>query len=83
MTSHQETSDAYERVLAASGGWRVIRCRDDIQFIIQKRRAGAAEWPWKASAYIKNPTALPTVLQWPSMGIPTEDSASIIAGVSK
>ena len=36
-----ETADQYPNVVAASGRWRIIRCRDDIQFIVQRRAAGS------------------------------------------
>jgi hypothetical protein len=76
-----ETSDAYARTLATSGRWRAIRCRDDLQFILQRRRGGNRKWPWQAVAYILNARALPPVLHRPSLGIPAADLARLMAGL--
>jgi hypothetical protein len=65
-------------VLAASGRWLVIRCKDDMQFIVQRRQAGAAEWPWRAMAYVLNGSRLPAVLQRASTGIPADDLAALL-----
>lgn len=44
----REEADTYPRVVAiVNSRWRVIRCRDDIQFILQHRRGsrdGAPTW---------------------------------------
>lgn len=58
-----ETSDCYRRVIVRSGHWRIIRCKDDLQFIVQRRQAGSAKFPWRACAYVVRETALPAVLQ--------------------
>jgi len=50
--SASETSDHYRDVVAASGRWRIIRCRDNIQFIIQRRQAGSAKFPWRAQSLL-------------------------------
>lgn len=82
MQDH-ETGDAYSRVLAASGQWRVVRCKDDAQFIVQKRRGGSGLWPWAGVAYVSNRTALPDVLRRPSLGIPADDLALLIVGLER
>lgn len=37
-TSRHETADEYRLVIAQHGFFRVILCRDGIQFIVQKRK---------------------------------------------
>lgn len=71
--SLHETADEYARVLAASGRWRVIRCRDDLQFIVQKRRGRTRARPWQAVAYVLSARALGPVLHRPSLCIPADD----------
>ena len=48
MASHRESDDDYARVVARlDDRWRVIVCRDDLQWILQRRdgeRAGRARW---------------------------------------
>lgn len=45
---HQETADSYAAVVAQlNDQWRVIECRDGIQWILQRRdgqRAGQPRW---------------------------------------
>src|SRR5262245_19566400 len=36
--SHREESDHYPAVLCLNRSWRVIRCRNDLQFILQRRK---------------------------------------------
>ncbi|MEM8626147.1 MAG: hypothetical protein AAGG47_21885 [Pseudomonadota bacterium] len=75
--SRHETSDHYESVQAQSGSIRVTRCKDNIQYILQKR-AGGGNWPWKAVAYVHSRALLPDVLQRPSLGIPKADVAVLL-----
>ena len=46
--SHRESDDNYDCVVARlDDGWRVIVCRDDLQWILQRRdgeRVGRARW---------------------------------------
>ena len=57
-TTH-ETSDAWGKVVAhPAPGWRVIVCRDDLQWIIQRRKNGGAERPWRALHYCRTRKAL-------------------------
>ena len=79
MSNHHETSDDYGRVLALSGRWRVIRCKDDLQFIVQRRGGGAKARPWVAEAYILDPKALGPILHRASLGIPADDLDRLVA----
>ena len=55
----QETSDGYQRVIAILGDrWRVIECRDSIQWILQRRENGTAKRPWRAVGYFRTRKAL-------------------------
>ena len=55
----QETADGYGRVIAQlSPDWRVILCRDAIQWIIQRRKKGGAERPWRGVHYCRTRKAL-------------------------
>ncbi len=73
-----EASDGYP-ALAASDCWRIVRCRGNLQLIIQYRQAGSAKWPWRALAYVVNENLLPGVLKRPSMGIPADHLATLLA----
>jgi hypothetical protein len=79
MSALHETSDDYGCVISSSGRWRVIRCKDDLQYIVQKRAGGARPRPWEAKAYILNASALCPVLDRASMGIPPDDRARLTA----
>ena len=74
-----ETADGYARVLAASGRWRVVRCRDDLQFVVQKRAGRARARPWEALAYILDRKALGPALHRAALGIPAEHRAVLAA----
>jgi len=47
-SSHKECADDYARVIHQHGSHRVIRCKDNLQWIVQRRRArckpGGAAW---------------------------------------
>lgn len=50
--NHRERDDHYQSVVCQIEGWRVIVCRDGIQWIIQRRRrAGRRRVEWKGLAY--------------------------------
>lgn len=53
-----ETSDDYARIVWADGNHRIIRCRSDLQWIIQRRERGNASRPWRATAFVVNPRNL-------------------------
>lgn len=47
--SHQETTDDYLGVITQlCERHRVIVCRDAVQWIVQRRKNGGAERPWRA-----------------------------------
>lgn len=81
MNARHETGDDWP-ALAASGRWRVIRCRDDIQFIVQRKAAPGGERPWRGVAYVVDPAALGVVLDRVSPGIPAADRAGIFRGLA-
>jgi hypothetical protein len=57
--SHQETSDAYSGVVTClCDHHRVIVCRDRIQWIVQRRKNGGAERPWRGVGYFRTRDAL-------------------------
>ncbi len=78
---HRETADDYPSI-ARSGRWRIIRCRDDIQWIVQRdeRRgpAGRAARPWRGVAYVASQRFLREVISRPSLGIPRDDLAALL-----
>lgn len=48
MAGLQETADDYPRLVTElCAGWRVVVCRDGIQWILQRREKGAATRPWR------------------------------------
>lgn len=51
--SHRETDENYSGVIVREGDWRVIACRDGIQWILQRRRRSerAAGVRWEAVGY--------------------------------
>lgn len=54
-----ETADTYARVVARlCDGWRVIACRNDLQWIVQRRKKGGGECPWRAVGYFRTRDAL-------------------------
>lgn len=58
-TADHETADAYSRIVARlCDGWRVIVCKDDLQWILQRRKKGGAERPWRAVGYCRTRKAL-------------------------
>ncbi len=77
----RESDDEYPSI-ARSGRWRIIRCRDDIQWIVQRdeRRgsAGRAACPWRGVAYVANDRFLREVISRPSLGIPRDDLAVLL-----
>ena len=54
-----ETADGYAQIVAyLCDGWRVIVCKDNIQWILQRRKKGGAERPWRAVGYFRTREAL-------------------------
>ncbi|WP_282368308.1 hypothetical protein [Defluviimonas aestuarii] len=61
---HRETADSYHGEVFRRGGYRVIACRDHIQWILQKRRTSqesCAGARWKAVGYFQTRNALARV----------------------
>ena len=58
--AHNETSDTYTGLIARlSDHWRVIVCRDQLQWILQRRDAQRSGQPlWKALGYFRTREAL-------------------------
>jgi hypothetical protein len=49
-----ERDDAYPAIAQLSAQWRVIRCRDDMQWILQKRQGGL----WRGNSYHRDQDVL-------------------------
>ncbi len=57
--NRQETSNEYSGVTAnLTGTIRVITCKDDLQWILQKRMGGCGKWPWKGKSFCTTRQAL-------------------------
>lgn len=58
--SHRETADSYARVIAGlNERWRVIVCKDAIQWILQRRDAERSGQPrWAGHSYFRTKSAL-------------------------
>jgi len=57
--NHQETADHYRGLVAQlCARHRVVVCKDDIQWILQRRKKGGAERPWRALHYHRSRDAL-------------------------
>ena len=65
-----------------AGRWRIIRCRDDIQWILQQDRRkgcrGRDPHPWRGVAYVANDRFLRSVISRPSLGVPQRDLAALL-----
>ncbi|WP_333824267.1 hypothetical protein [Pinisolibacter sp.] len=59
-SSANETDDAYGAVVAKlNTRWRVSRCRDDIQWILQRRKGWTGAAPrWTGDSYFRTREAL-------------------------
>lgn len=56
---HHETADDYVGAIARlNATWRVVLCRDGIQWILQRRKKGGGDWPWRAMHYCQTRKAL-------------------------
>ena len=54
-----ETSDAYSGVIAdLCDCHRVVICKDALQWILQRRKKGGAERPWRGVGYFRTRNAL-------------------------
>ena len=67
---HHETSDGRAAVVAKlTDTLLVISCKDDLQWITQKRVGGSGKWPWRAKGYFLARLALKRVTA--GLGAPT------------
>lgn len=59
--STHETADGYSRVVThLCDGWRMIFCKDNNQWILQRRKKGGAERPWRADPRTTVPATFPS-----------------------
>lgn len=59
MQSHREGDDAYRKgVVRFNEHWRVIECRDGIQWILQFARKNARRIEWRGRGYCRTKAAL-------------------------
>lgn len=77
-SSSQETANDYRHIIAEHGAWRVIRCRDDAQFIVQYKAGQARARPWEARGFVVSRKMLGPVLERRSLGIPTTALAVLL-----
>ncbi len=83
----RESADDYAGTLVEFGGWRIVRCKDDIQWIVQKdRRRGTPRFdarPWVAVAYLLDERFLAAVISRPSLGVPANTLSVLLAALPK
>ena len=59
IRSSHETADIYVGIITPlSPQQRVIECKDQIQWIVQRRKNGGAERPWRSVGYFRTRDAL-------------------------
>ena len=59
LASHHETADDYVGVIARlCHRHRVIVCKDNTQWILQRRKNGGAKRPWRGVGYFRKRNAL-------------------------
>lgn len=56
--STKERDDAYHAVIHLGGNWRIILCKDRLQWIIQHAKKVGTESRWCAVSYVTSQTAL-------------------------
>lgn len=56
--STRERDDNYQAVVHRHGSWRVIICKDGIQWIIQRAKKAGTERRWHAVSYVTSRFAL-------------------------
>jgi hypothetical protein len=65
--SHRETDDRYHGVIARHGRFRIVVCKDGIQWIVQRKKSGAGG-RWEALGYFTTQKAL--LRLWTALGCP-------------
>ena len=59
LGAHHETADEYTRVVCLlADRWRVVVCKDNDQWIIQRHENGTAKRPWRGVSYHRTKKAL-------------------------
>jgi len=57
--AHHETADGYARIICnLADRWRVVVCKDNWQWIVQRRRKTGAGRRWEAVSYHRTKKAL-------------------------
>lgn len=78
IPSHRERDDGYNRVLVRLGPcWRVVLCKDGLQYILQRRYSEAPAWAWRGVSYSSSRRALIAVCV--SRQLAGEDSQVLMA----
>lgn len=77
--SHRERDENYHRVIYRLSGWRVIVCKDDLQWIIQRRTHVERLVPekWQGKHYVTTRDAL--VRLW--RGSTGDDGAFLVSAL--
>lgn len=58
-TDHREGSDYYAWIVAQfADGWRLIECRDGVQWILQKSRRNGGETRWYSRFHFRSKAGL-------------------------
>lgn len=52
------SDDYFDVVVRLNNRWRVIVCKDSIQWILQRRDTGTAQRPWRGKRYCTTKSAL-------------------------
>lgn len=80
-TSHRESDDDYRGVVAVlNDRWRVIACRDGIQWILQSSKFRRDERAWEARSYCRTREALHRVCARVA-GRVRDDAATVLANL--
>ena len=81
----RESADDYAGTLVEFGGWRIVRCKNNVQWIVQRDRrkggSGRALTPWVGVAYVLNDRFLTSVISRPSLGVPDNTLATLLAAL--
>jgi len=75
-------SESYENwphVIARWDGWRVIGCRDDMQWILQRGRKGGSGTQWAGISYCRTKPALARCIRQKVGEIPAFATAALDA----
>lgn len=75
--SRQETADDYAgTVCMIAEHWRVVVCKDNWQWIIQRRERGTAGRPWRGTSYHRSRDAL--IRRCGGLGLEIDPAATCI-----